>query len=203
MAAADDFHRRIATDAGATGISICPPDVSHGGRLWQLARDSAVLDVNSSYAYLLWCHDFAATSAVALAGERAVGFVTGYLRPDVPDALMVWQVAVDLSQRGRGLAVRMLHHLLDRLSPRGVRWLHTTISPDNEASIRLFSAVARDRGIGIERRDLFAAQHFPADDTTGSGHPPEDLYVIGPLPGRPEPGDQATSTTDLPRTEQP
>ena len=201
MAAADDSYRRIASDDGATGISICPPDVAHGGRLWQLARKSVVLDVNSSYAYLLWCHDFAATSAVALADDRAVGFVTGYLRPDAPDTLMVWQVAVDSSQRGRGLAGRMLHHLLDRLAQRGVRWLHTTISPDNEASIRLFSAVARDRGTGIERRDLFAAQYFPADDAAGNGHQAEDLYVIGPLPGRPEPGDQATSTTDFPRTE--
>jgi len=201
MPAADEFHRRIASDAGATGISICPPDVSHAGCLWQLACDSATLDVNSSYAYLLWCHDFAATSAVALAEDRVVGFVTGYLRPEAPDTLMVWQVAVDASQRGRGLAARMLHHLLDRLSPRGVRWLHTTISPDNEASIRLFSGVARDRGTGIERRDLFAAHHFPAEDTTASGHQAEDLYIIGPLSGRPEPGDQATSTTDFPRTE--
>lgn len=201
MAAADESHRRIASDADATGISICLPDVSHGGHLWQIARDSAALDVNSSYAYLLWCHDFAATSAVALAGERAVGFVTGYLRPDAPDTLMVWQVAVDSGQRGRGLAGRMLHHLLDRLAPRGVRWLHTTISPDNEASIRLFSGVARDRGTGIERRDLFAAHHFPADDAAGNGHQAEDLYVIGPLLGRPEPGDQAPSTTDLPHTE--
>ncbi|HYZ10247.1 MAG TPA: diaminobutyrate acetyltransferase [Pseudonocardiaceae bacterium] len=202
MAAADESHRRLGSDAGATGISICPPDVSQGGRLWQLARDSAVLDVNSSYAYLLWCHDFAATSAVALAGEGVVGFVTGYLRPDAPDALMVWQVAVDSNQRGRGLASRMLHHLLDRLSPRGVRWLHTTISPDNAASIRLFSGVARDRGTGIERRDLFAAHHFPAEEATGSEHQAEDLYVIGPLSGQPEPDDQTTSTSYLPRTEQ-
>ncbi len=201
MPVADEFHRRIGSDAGATGISLCPPDVSHASRLWQLARDSAVLDVNSSYAYLLWCHDFAATSAVALADRHVVGFVTGYLRPAAPDTLMVWQVAVDASQRGRGLAARMLHHLLDRLSPPGARWLHTTISPDNEASIRLFSAVARDRGTGIERRDLFAAQHFPAEDATGSGHQAEDLYVIGPLPGRPEPSDQTTSTIYLPGTE--
>ncbi|MDQ3887185.1 MAG: diaminobutyrate acetyltransferase [Actinomycetota bacterium] len=200
---AADEPRRVASEIDATGILICPPEVQHGTYLWQLARDSAVLDVNSSYAYLLWCHDFAATSAIALAGERAVGFVTGYLRPVAPDTLMVWQVAVDAGQRGRGLASRMLHHLLDRLAPLGVQWLHTTISPGNEASIRLFSRVARDRGAGIERRDLFAVHHFPAADTSGSGHQAEDLYVVGPLLDQLEPSEQATTKTDPPRTEQP
>lgn len=195
MVEADEEDHRIGPEADAAGVSICAPDVRHGGQLWQVARDCEVLDVNSGYAYLLWCHDFSATSAVALAGERTVGFVTGYRRPDAPDTLMVWQVAVDPSQRGRGLAGRMLHHLLDRLAPRGVRWLHTTISPGNEASIRLFSAVARDRGTRIQRRELFGPHHFPPGD--GAGHEAEDLYVVGPLGAPPE----TVSRTDPPRTE--
>lgn len=178
-------------DAGPTGVTLCAPTVAHGAQLWRLTRDSGALDLNASYAYLLWCHDFAATSAVALDGERAVGFVTGYLRPSSPDTLMVWQVGVDAQRRGEGLAARLLHHLLDRVAPR---WLHTTITPDNAASIRLFSAVARDRGTRIKRRDLFAAHDFPSDD--GTGHQPEDCYVIGPFAG-----DHHTSTTDAPRTE--
>lgn len=187
--------------AGATGVTICAPRLVHGGEFWRLARDSKVLDVNSSYAYLLWCHDFADTSVVALDGNRVVGFVTGYLRPVAPDTVMVWQVAVDESRRGEGLAGRMLHHLLDRLTPRGVRWLHTTVSPDNGASIRLFSGVARDRGVAIERRDLFGAHHFPAE--VGPEHEPEDLYVIGPLAAVHPRSAGDNSTTDPPRTEQP
>ncbi|MDQ3150479.1 MAG: diaminobutyrate acetyltransferase [Actinomycetota bacterium] len=198
MVAAGEPHH---SGAGETGVTLCAPHVVHGGELWRLTRDSKVLDVNSSYAYLLWCHDFADTSVVALDGGRVVGFVTGYLRPTSLDTVMVWQVAVDVSQRGRGLAARMLHHLLDRLTPQGVRWLHTTISPDNEASIRLFTGAARDRGAAIERRDLFGVHHFPAED--GPGHEPEDLYVIGPLAAaHPRPGD-GDSTIDPPRTEQP
>ncbi|MDX5310866.1 MAG: GNAT family N-acetyltransferase, partial [Rhodococcus sp. (in: high G+C Gram-positive bacteria)] len=84
--------------------------------MWQIARDSKVLDVNSSYAYVLWCRDFAATSVVATAGDHeAVGFVSGYRRPEAPDTLFVWQVAVDQDQRGRGVAGRMLDSLWDRL----------------------------------------------------------------------------------------
>lgn len=167
-------NSRVGT-AGGNGVVITPPRISDGPRLWELARDSKVLDVNSSYAYLLWCKEFAATSAVARVDEVVVGFVTGFLRPEASDTVMVWQVAVGESHRGYSLGSRMLHDIVDRLAPRGVRWLHTTISPDNEASIRLFSALARDRETGIERRALFSADDFPG------GHEPEDLYVIGPF----------------------
>ncbi len=56
-----------------------------GAAIWRIARDSKVLDLNSSYSYLLWCRDFAATSAVAR-GENGepIAFVTGYLRPTAP-----------------------------------------------------------------------------------------------------------------------
>jgi diaminobutyrate acetyltransferase len=167
-------------DVDAAGVFLVEPDCTDGPYLWQLARDSRVLDLNSSYAYLLWCRDFAATSVVAKANGNVVGFVTGFLRPQALDTVMVWQVAVDARQRGRKLASSMLHTLLDRLSPQGVRWLQATVSPGNEASIRLFSGLARDRGTGIERRDLFASEDFPVD---GPGrHEAEDLYVIGPFP---------------------
>jgi hypothetical protein len=57
--------------------------------------------------------------------------------------------------------------------------MHTTISPGNEASIRLFTALARDRDTRIERRALFAPGDFP-DEESGD-HEAEDLYVIGPF----------------------
>lgn len=179
MAGPDEPEHPVAERAEADGISIVAPDLLHGPQLWQLARESKILDVNSSYAYLMWCRDFAATSAVALEGDDVVGFVTGYLRPKAPDTLMIWQVAVDASQRGRRLAARMLHDILDRAAPR---WMHTTITPSNDASIRLFSGVARDRGTDIERRDQFDPELLPGDEASdGGAHEPEDLYVIGPM----------------------
>lgn len=189
MAGPDEPEQPVGDRADADGISILAPDVSHGPQLWRLARDSKVLDLNSSYAYVLWCRDFAATSVVALADGEVVGFVTGYLRPEAPDTLMIWQVAVDAGQRGRRLAARMLHHVLDRTA---ARWMHTTVTPSNEASIRLFTGVARDRGTTIERHELFDAQQLPGDD--GGAHEPEDLYVIGPLAGT-QPGAAGSQTT--------
>ncbi|HEU0086177.1 MAG TPA: diaminobutyrate acetyltransferase [Pseudonocardiaceae bacterium] len=172
-------HRQPRAAGNVAGLTIAEPASGDGPHLWRLARDSARLDVNSSYAYLLWCREFAGTSTVARVDGTVVGFVTGFIRPRAPDTVLVWQVAVDAKQRGRHLASRMLHALVDRLSPKGVRWMQTTVSPSNEASIRLFTALARDRGAGIERCALFAPEDFPTEEP--SGHESEDLYVIGPF----------------------
>ena len=141
--------------------------------------DSSLVDVNSSYSYVLWCHDFADTSIVAEVDGRAVGFVTGYRRPADPSTLMVWQVAVDDDFRGHGIAAKMLHQLFDRVRRSSVVAMHTTISPDNVASQRLFASVARDRGLDFVRRDLFAVDDFP------DAHQPEDLYMLEPKVGEP------------------
>lgn len=153
------------------------PVPSDGAAMWRIARASGKLDLNSSYFYLLWCRDFAATSVVARVADEIVGFVVGYLRPDASDTFVVWQVAVDTSVRGGGIARAMLDHLADRLAPRGARFLEATVTPDNEPSTRLFSAFARDRAADIGRTVLFDAADFPDE------HDSEVLLRIGPLDG--------------------
>ncbi|GHF63923.1 L-2,4-diaminobutyric acid acetyltransferase [Streptomyces thermodiastaticus] len=159
-------------------MSVDRPAVADGAALWRLAKVSGTLDVNSSYSYLLWCRDFAATSVVARdAGGEVVGFVTGYVRPDRPRTLLVWQVAVAASHRGRGLASRMLDALAARVAgERGLTTLETTITPGNTASERLFASFAARHGAGVEREVLFAAEQF-----TDGPHDPEVLHRIGPL----------------------
>ena len=172
--------------SGSAGrLEIDAPVVADGPELYRITRESGVLDVNSAYAYLLWCRDFAQTSAVARVDGAVVGFVTGYLRPDAPDTLVVWQIAVDASQRGGGVAGRLLGHLVDRVQDRGVRYLETTITADNSASIKLFTALARKRAANIESSELFPADLFP------NAHIGEDLYRIGPF----ESADVATEIT--------
>lgn len=157
--------------------------IGDGARMWELARDSGGLDLNSPYSYLLWCRDFAATSVAARSGGDLVGFITGYVRPEARDTVVVWQVTVGAAQRGRGLAARMLHHLADRLAPAGVRFLEATVTPGNEPSARLFAGFARDRGARLDRTTLFGAADFPVE------HDPEVLMRIGPLGSRPGRGD--------------
>ncbi|MFI1360012.1 diaminobutyrate acetyltransferase [Streptomyces sp. NPDC020898] len=167
-----------------TDLQIDRPDVADGAALWRIARDSKVLDLNSSYSYLLWCRDFAATSVVARDAEGGpVGFVTGYVRPDRPHTLLVWQVAVDAGHQGRGLAAAMLDGLARRVAAeQGITAVETTITPGNTASERLFTSFAQRHGATVEREVLFDAGLFPKDSVGQEGaHDPEVLYRIGPL----------------------
>ncbi|WP_236796436.1 diaminobutyrate acetyltransferase [Amycolatopsis sp. GM8] len=154
------------------------PTKADGAALWRIARDSKKLDLNTPYAYLLWCRDFADTSVVAKVDGQPVGFVIAYRRPVAPDAALVWQVAVDALQRGQGLAGALLDELFTRLVGRGVRYLETTVTPDNEASIRTFASFAQRWNAPMEQTRLFESSDFPAEDEP---HEPEDLYRIGPL----------------------
>lgn len=160
------------------GLRLDSPAVEDGAAIWRIARDSRVLDLNSSYSYLLWCRDFAATSVVARdARGEAVGFVTGYIRPERPETLVVWQVAVDHAHRGRGLAAALLDGLAARVTKAaGVDGVETTITPDNTASHRLFTSFAQRHGADVEREVLFHGSLFP-----DGAHQPEVLYRIGPL----------------------
>ncbi len=155
-------------------LTVGPPTVEDGVAMWRLAGETGVLDVNSRYSYLIWCRDFAATSVVAKLDGEVVGFITGYRRPDAPNVLLVWQVAVGAAARGRGVAGTMLDRVFAQAP--GVAFMETTVTPDNEASIAMFTAFARRNSTEIHRSDLFSA------DLLGDGHEPENLYRIGPIP---------------------
>ncbi|MFD8914054.1 diaminobutyrate acetyltransferase [Streptomyces sp. NPDC059575] len=164
--------------AAPADLIVDRPAVTDGAALWRLAKESKTLDLNSSYSYLLWCRDFAGTSAVARGADgEPVGFVTGYVRPDRPHTLLVWQVAVDDAHRGRGIAAALLDGLTARLAAeRGITGVETTITPGNTASERLFTSFAARHGVAPERETLFPAELFP-----DGPHDPEVLYRIGPL----------------------
>ncbi|MEE1754833.1 diaminobutyrate acetyltransferase [Streptomyces sp. SP18CS02] len=170
--ARNEFHR-----ADPPAIGIDTPRVEDGAAIWRIARDSEVLDLNSSYSYLLWCRDFAGTSLVARDTDgEPIAFVTGYIRPQRPGTLVVWQVAVDRAHRGRGLAGVLLDALTARLAGDGVHTIETTVTPDNTASDRLFASYAQRHGASLEREVLFDGGLFP-----DGSHEPEVLYRISPI----------------------
>lgn len=168
-----DVHDAHSTDTSAdTRIQI--PDMSHAADMWRIARDSGTLDLNSSYAYLLYCRDFPATCRIAVADGEVVGFVLANVPPERPDRVFVWQIAVDERFRGHRIASR----LLDDLAASGdtARTIETTITDDNEASQRLFKDFARRWGkVPVKQSPLFEEDHFP------DGHDAEPLYEIGPF----------------------
>ncbi|WP_091030531.1 diaminobutyrate acetyltransferase [Glycomyces harbinensis] len=185
---------RGADDPAEGAFDLRIPTSADGPLMWELARDAGGLDVNSRYAYLLWCRDFADSSVVAGSEGRLAGFITGYRRPDSPDTLFVWQVAVGPDFRRRGLASRMLDHLAGSARPSGVRFVEATVTPDNKASLHLFESFARANGADLTRDVLFSEHEL------GSDHGPEVLQRIGPLPERSDPGSRPFSGSFEPLT---
>lgn len=166
-------------------ILIRAPKITDGVQMWRVARDTGVLDLNSSYAYALFARDFAATCRVAVWDGVVVGFVTGYRRPADPDCLFVWQIGVDARCRGMGVAARLLDDLI-RSGPvdAPIRAVQTTITDDNTASQSLFRSFARRWGSApVTVHSLFDSAHLVPAGEDGPPHAPERLYEIGPPGG--------------------
>ncbi len=157
-------------------LTITAPVPEHGVAVHDLVAACPPLDRNSIYANLLQCSHFAPTSAIALRGDEVVGWVSGYIPPAAQATWFLWQVAVAPVARGRGLAQRLIDDILARPVCAGVRFLETTITPDNEASWRLFRGVARRLGAPMTHEAWFDRdRHFDGR------HDTEMLVRIGPF----------------------
>lgn len=182
-------HAYLAMAGPATVPRLRPPTPADGAALHDLIRRSPPLDLNSCYAYLLHGLHFADTCVLAETGtgtdtESGPGiaaWISAYLPPGRPDTLFVWQVAVDAGHRGHGLARTLLLHLLQRPACADVRWLETTVSPDNLPSRRLFQRLARELGCACHISDLFSTADFGAQH-----HEAEQLFRIGPITHSPQ-----------------
>ncbi|MCI3922373.1 diaminobutyrate acetyltransferase [Paenibacillus sp. TRM 82003] len=152
-----------------------------GAGIWNVVRDSGKLDVNSAYCYLMLGKYFYNTCAVAELGKKTVGFVSGFRHPDKPDTWFVWQIAVDAEARGKGLARKLLEHVLSRPENQDIRFIETNISPSNAASQSLFLGFARDRGVTCQITEGFTPEMFPAEGS----HEEELLFQIGPFQIKP------------------
>ncbi len=157
--------------------------------MWALA-DRTGLDLNSPYAYVLWGDHFRSSSLIAEAPSdpTPLGFVMGFRPPEDHETLFVWQIGVDERARGRGLAARMLDHLVAEL---GVSHVEATVTPSNDASAALF------RGLGARHDAPVVAALRYGEDMFPGGHEAEVCFRIGPI-GQREPG-VGTPTTQPPR----
>lgn len=150
--------------------------MSDGIHVNRLVAECPPLDTNSAYCNLLQCSHFADTSIISKQDNSCMGFVSGYLIPTRPDTIFVWQVAVSPAARGQGLASRMLRALLQSEACLEARYLETTITPDNEASIALFGKLAQSLDTRMEESVAFDQdKHFHGEHAT------EHLFRIGPF----------------------
>lgn len=152
------------------------PRKSDAAAIHRLISDCPPLDLNSVYTYLLLSEHFSPTCVVAGTDESMEGFISGYIRPDQPNVLFVWQVAVHADARGTGLAGRMLAELLQRDHLSAVEYIETTVGPENRASRAMFASLARNLLAPLKEKPLFERGHFGAQ-----GHEDEPLLRIGPF----------------------
>lgn len=153
------------------------PELADGKPVHQLIGRCPPLDLNSSYNYFLLCSHFRQTCVVAEHNNTLVGFLSAYRLPEAPHTLFVWQIAVDASMRGSGLAGRMLAELLQRPACHQVNYLETTIAPDNLPSRRVFERLAETHGVALQEEAFLEAHHFGSET-----HDEERLIRIGPFP---------------------
>jgi L-2,4-diaminobutyric acid acetyltransferase len=143
--------------------------------MWELVNNST-LDQNSAYKYIMMCEYFAETCVVAKQGDQLVGFITAFIPPERKDAVFIWQVGVDSSQQGKGIASQMLNHLIDRKVCQDVRFVEATVTPSNQASQSLFRKLAREHSTECNVSEFFTENLFPSDD-----HEEELNFRVGPI----------------------
>jgi len=161
---------------GIESIFLRLPVLEDGMAVFRLVENCPPLDINSSYCNLLQCSHFANTSVAALLNGELVGFISGYVVPDRPDTLFVWQVAVAEQTRGLGLGSHMLTHILARPHCSDITYLETTITEDNPASWALFKRLAK--ALSAE----FLSSGWMDNEAHFSGqHDSEALVRIGPF----------------------
>jgi len=153
-------------------ISIRKPLKGDAKSIYTLVKDTNVLDVNSEYLYLLQATHFREFCSVAIQNDNVVGFTSAYLIPNEEATLFIWQVAVDSSTRGKGLAQKMILDILQRESTKNVNTIHTTISPSNNASQRVFEKLSSKYGVSFEKEIMFEIGDF------NNAHEDEVLYKI-------------------------
>lgn len=144
--------------------------------MFRIVEESKVLDVNSSYSYLMWSKYFNETSLVAEVDNEIIGFVSGFLQPNSPDTLFVWQVAVDSKHRGKKLATTLIETLFKKQKNNNVTYLEATVTPTNIPSSKLFKGIAKKFKVDCQISECFSKDQFP--DST---HEEELTYRIGPL----------------------
>ena len=157
-------------------ITYRTPSLEDAAEIWKMVDEAAALDANSGYAYFMIARNVPATSVVAEVDGEVAGMVTAYPLPSDPTRVFVWQVNVRDRFQGLGIARGMLEEILTREDCANVRYIETTVAPDNEASEALFRRIARDFLCGIEESEVYKDELFPDAE-----HQIERVFVIGPI----------------------
>jgi len=170
-----DISKDLALN-GESNILFRKPHLEDGAQIHSLVKACKNLDLNSVYSYLLLCKHFNDTCVVAEEKGEIIAFLSGYIPPSSQSVFFVWQIAVDERMRNKGLAKSLLVEALKRESCINCRFIETTITLANYASMRLFRSFAAHLNASIEETICFSEKHFGSEH-----HDEEYLFQIGPF----------------------
>ncbi|USH04681.1 diaminobutyrate acetyltransferase [Grimontia kaedaensis] len=154
---------RLRTDEDAWVFRT--PRIEDGIRIHELIASCPPLDENSSYCNFLQSTHFNKTCILAEHKGSVAGFISGYQKPEAPNELFVWQVAVSPEARGKGLAFHMLQELLMRDHLSDVNVVETTITGSNKGSWSLFRKLDAAHGengevtVFLDEKQHFKGKH--------------------------------------------
>ncbi|QEM82273.1 GNAT family N-acetyltransferase [Halomonas binhaiensis] len=135
------------------------PSVVDAKSLFRLAACNDNLDLYPEYFYLVWARDFRKTSLVAKSGDRLLGYILAYIRPDDNRTLFLWQIAVDPSVRSSGLGFSLVKKLIDSVG-EDVSAFEATIDVCNDAAYNTLTSLAKQYETNVSQKDLFLESDF-------------------------------------------
>ncbi|BDZ67060.1 diaminobutyrate acetyltransferase [Methanobacterium ferruginis] len=157
-------------------ITIRKPQIKDGNQIFHLVKKCKPLDINSLYYYLLICAHFDQTSVISELDNEIIGYISAYINPHQKNTLFIWQVAVHPGVRGQGLATKMMMDILRRNEVKPAKFIETTVTPSNQASMSLFGKIASKLDTNLQKFPFFTSDLFGE-----SNHEEELLLRIGPL----------------------
>lgn len=157
-------------------IHYSTPDRTDGKNMWQLVQKTT-LDKNSVYKYIMFSSYFTDTCVVAKNDQELIGFITGFIPPDKPDTVFVWQIGVDPDFSGKGVGSSLLEQLITQVKDKDILFLEATITPSNQASRALFKKFAAKHDAQCQIESFLVSELFPDLDL----YEEEELFRIGPL----------------------
>jgi L-2,4-diaminobutyric acid acetyltransferase len=154
------------------------PKKRDGREVYDFIRSNPPLDLNSRYAYFLLCDHFSDTSIICRNignKEEIVGFIGGYRKPEEPETLFVWQIAVSSECRGHKLSHMMLERLIKADQPVPVKKVEATYTPSNMASYNFFTRFGENKGAEVNTSDYLSEEDLGGDI---SNHEAEKKIIL-------------------------
>jgi len=119
--------------------------------------------------FLVFLENNPDTFLVAEYSGKIIGYVMGYLRPDLEGHIM--SIAVDPAYRGNGVGSALLEEVIERLIKKGARYIGLEVRVSNEGAIKLyerfgFRKIKRIVGYYLDGEDAYYML-LPAEEWGG------------------------------------